>query len=329
VPQELAGGIQRQLALEAQQVALLQEHQPEGDRRREAHDPQQRTQPLVQPLHQEVVEVDAVEGRRHQPGQQQRQAGQHHEHHRAARAREPPAQRRQQAGRLPTRRERWTRTEGQAHPGEGLVELLERGRRRAGIGVVEVRPPLPESLEDNEVVEVPVQDHRDRHRRQVGRLPLEPLRHQPVFPGRLEHVVGLTAVAGHPAGQPQFLQRHVPAEMREEHGQRGRAALDRFHLEHRRRPHPSVRTGRRRGRFVPGWRRGAAARQPGLHAGPAPGHDPLQAARQGGFGDGCSHEGTGSGATGPWTCEPAGSPSPADASTTPRCCPWRVCRSRS
>ena len=121
--------------------------------------------------------------------------------------------------------------EGQAYPREPLVELLHGKAPRPFRRVVDVDGLALDSLQDDEMVEVPEDDHREREVEQAARVAPVALRGEAVLACGPQYAGRLAAVARHAATHPQLFERHPPAVVREHHAEGGGAALRRLHLE--------------------------------------------------------------------------------------------------
>ena len=237
VPQKPAGGRDRELGLQPEQVPALQPRENAGRGDRGAHGQEQRLRQLRRTPDEHVVDEQAQEGRRYQTGHDQQQTGADDVCQCRVRPRQPGAQRGRQASPDAPAPEVRPRLERESYAGERLIEFLRRHDPRPGRRVVQKDLPAPKALEHEEVVEVPVNDQRQRQVRQRRGLAPEPARDQPVAARALQHVAGLAAIAGHAARDAQFLQRHEAPEVGENHGERRGSALDRLHLQHRRYAH--------------------------------------------------------------------------------------------
>ena len=108
-------------------------------------------------------------------------------------------------------------------------------RRRPIAGIVDIDVAAVDPFQHHEMVEVPVDDAGHRQFVQRRRLLAETLGVEAEGARRPDDVAGLAAVARDAAGNAKLLQRNPRAVMREHHRQRGRAALDGFHLQDGRR----------------------------------------------------------------------------------------------
>ncbi len=95
VPHESDRLDQRQPDLEARQIDLLQTGRGEPKRGRHGHGPEQRLEPGVVPLDQDLIDEDALKRGQHEVGNHQGQPGQNHEDERGLGGREPPDQTRE------------------------------------------------------------------------------------------------------------------------------------------------------------------------------------------------------------------------------------------
>ncbi len=204
--------------------------EPARDRRDEEPREQRLGHP-GQPRRQHLVDEAAHEPGECQPRRHEYQAEHDGDRDRAPQAGHVPRERAQHRGRLAAGREFRPALEREHHAGESLVELRGIDPAPAHGRVVQVRAAVAEALEDDEVVEVPEEDGRQRQRGEVGRLLAKAPRHEPVAARRTQQSAGLAAVARHAAVGAQHLQRHVAAVVGEHHRERGRAALHRLDLQ--------------------------------------------------------------------------------------------------
>src|SRR5262245_8282755 len=102
--------------------------------------------------------------------------------------------------------------------------------RTLGRIVEEHAVPL-ETLENNEVIEVPEKDDREFQSVEIVELfVLIALGLEAVFPRRSEDVARLAAIARDAAFMAQLFKRNPPIVVGEDARERGRAALNGFHL---------------------------------------------------------------------------------------------------
>ena len=239
VPQEPAGGGNRQLRRRTHQEVLLQRRQGRAQQRGDPHAHQQRTKPAVGAADENLVDEDLCERRDGETGDHQPQAGQHAERDRQPHASDPSRQRRDHAGLASALLELRARFEREHHARQPLVELLG-GDGAASVGrIVEEHLARGESLQHQEMIELPEDDARRLDPVETLKLDLVARTGQPVpLPGR-QHVGGGAAVARHAAVNAKLLQRHPLPEVSQDNAEARRTALHRLHLEERRGPNIS------------------------------------------------------------------------------------------
>jgi hypothetical protein len=236
VPQKLSRRGDRQLGLRPHQEVLLQRRERRPQHGRHPHAHQQGPQPALRSADEDLVDEDLGEGRDRQPGDDQPQPGQHAERHRDPHAPGPLAQGPRHAGLAAPALEVRPGREGHEEAGEALVELLEGHRAPPVGGVVEIHAVAAERLDDQEVVEVPEGQEGKPDLAEALQLGLEGLRLHAVALGGRDHVAGIAPVARDPAVHAELLQGHPPPVVGEDDAQARGPALDRLHLEIRRRP---------------------------------------------------------------------------------------------
>ncbi|MNK68921.1 hypothetical protein D3C87_883000 [compost metagenome] len=260
VLQEAAGMQGRELEVEAAQVGdpqLRQAGLEEGD-----HDEaqQQGAEPIMHPLDQNLIDEELGEDRQGHARHDQEEACEHAVEEIPVRAFEASTHGLDDARLAPALLEILARLEDQHHPGEALVELLERHRAAAARRVVQPDARLVHLLDDQVMVEVPEDDARKGDVANLLQGLLEALGVEAVLACGHEEVAGLAAVARDAAGDPQLAQRHDAAVIREDHGERGRAAFHALHLDDGRSPDAarSLEEGQELNRghcWISGWRR--------------------------------------------------------------------------
>ena len=247
---------------------LAQGENEQPDESRERHADEKRADPRPGAADQDLVHEQLGEHRNDDAGQHQHQTEQHDERQPGSRSRELAPQDRQGLRRAALAAEFGGLFKSEDDPGEAFGKLLERDPAPPEAGIVDVGPPAANSLEDNKMVEVPVDDRRPRQLFEPVWLLFKPLGRETVLPRGLDEVARLAAVAGDPASQPQLLKRYPGAVIGEYHCQRSGAALDGFHLENRRR-----RSGLAAGQAEPS-RQGAGIEPPPAVGGRRVGHSP-------------------------------------------------------
>ena len=144
-------------------------------------------------------------------------------------------------GRIPPGWKWGPRPERQGHPGERLVELLLADRPVAIGRVVDQETSLVEPFENDEVVELPEQDHRQGHAPELFRLLAPSVRLQTV-PARGAVDVGRVAsIPTDRARLAQLLDGHPASEVREHDPEARGPALGLGELQQHRRAYPAPR----------------------------------------------------------------------------------------
>ena len=224
---------QRQLRRESDQRHLLKprearlsdggRHQPQGERDDEA----------ALALTEHEVDEDLQEGRDDQSRNGQREAGHDAKRERCRRgdAGKPRREGAHEPRPASSGLELGARGELEHHAGERAIELLPRDAARAIGRVVHPHTARPGALDDEEVIEVPEHDRRQRAIAQATQLRPHPRGRQAVAARRFEDVGGLGTVAGDAAGNAELLERHVAPVISEHDAERGRAAFDGFLLD--------------------------------------------------------------------------------------------------
>src|SRR6201981_2161708 len=116
-------------------------------------------------------------------------------------------------------------------------------------GIVDIGVLAVDALQHHEMIEIPVDDARRRHRVQRRRLEAEALCDKPIAPRGPDDIARLAAVARDAAGDTKLFQRNPGAVMGKHDRKRGGAAFDRLHLENDRRalrpppPRPETAAG--------------------------------------------------------------------------------------
>jgi hypothetical protein len=141
----------------------------------------------------------------------------------------------QQAGRRAAGPEVRTGRKAQADAGEASVEFLAGNAARTGRRVVEEGAGVRDALEHEEMVEAPMHDDRKGTGQDLVELETMPLGVEAVAARGPHDARSLAAVARDSAGDAQLLERHTPAEIGEDDGQRRGPALGELHLQDGRR----------------------------------------------------------------------------------------------
>ena len=247
VPEEARTRHQRELGLHAGDADLLQPGEHALRDRRHAEADQQRRHERIAAGDQDIVHEHLGKGGDRQPRNDEQQSRRDDEEKRRPRLAEAREQARQNVRTAAAAAEFRAGLERQADAGETLVELLERQFAPALSRVVDVHRPPGDAFENDEVVEIPEDDHREGEVEQVRRLAPVALRGKAVFPRRAQNVHRLAAVPRNAAAHAQFLERNPAPVIGEDHREARRAAFGRLHLQDRRhRPAaaapPQVRT---------------------------------------------------------------------------------------
>ena len=187
--------------------------------------------PVIQPFDEDAVEVEPLQTGEEDAEQAQEQPGEDQQ------GQGPPGltgqgpEPRQDSGWRAARLEIRRGGEGQDDAGEDAVELRRRHRAPSGGGVVELEAGLGHPFEHHEVVHVDEEDGRYGELGQLRRLQALATGLEPQLASGLEQVDRLAPVPGHPAEDPQLLQRHPAPVVGQDHGQGGGAALQGLHLQ--------------------------------------------------------------------------------------------------
>ena len=201
------------------------------DQERHAETDQQRAEPAVELLDQDVIDENRGHSGHDQPREHQQQADPGDEADGRIEAFQPAPQPGQQVRWLAARREAGPALELQRHARETIAELLARDAAWSHPRIVEIDLIERGTLDDHEVVEVPEHDQREGAREDLINLATHAHGLKPVAPRRPHDVAGLAAVARDAAGHAQFLERHAPSEVSEHDAERRRAAFHHLHLE--------------------------------------------------------------------------------------------------
>ena len=129
----------------------------------------------------------------------------------------------------------------QRDPAVVLRELFSRQRAAACGRIVEMEIAFVESLEHDEMTELPEQDQRHLHLFQGLGAQAQAPAFEPVVPGGAGDACGAAAVAAHLALFAQFGERHPTPEVGEHHAKAGGTALRGVHLQQDRRGRPLFR----------------------------------------------------------------------------------------
>ena len=116
--------------------------------------------------------------------------------------------------------------------GEGEIELRHIDSPATDRGIVYEDLIALEALQNNKMIEIPVNDAGHRQFMQRRRLLAKALGSKPEAAGRLDDVASLAAVTRHAAFETKLLQRNPCAVIGQHHGKRRGAALDRLHLKY-------------------------------------------------------------------------------------------------
>ena len=250
VRDELAGHLQGQHRLQPGEVVPLHPGETGQQHGSDRQGDQQRRHDVRAMADQEVVDEHLGQGGHGEARDDQGQAGDHQVQQRRAHRAGPAAESADRAGRAAAGGEVRAWLEAHHHTGERSVEL--RGARvpAATFGVVQVGTGVVEAVDDQEVVEVPEGDQRERKLTESLGLLAEAAGDQSVRPGRFHDPRRVAAVPGDPARDPQLLQRHLTAVVGQHHRQRCGAALGRLHLQDGRGPHPTPGPAQLRAGFL-------------------------------------------------------------------------------
>ena len=154
-----------------------------------------------------------------------------HKGHRRAGAAQASARELQGALGLPAGHEVLSGPDVEHDAGKGAVKLLHCDLDLTAGGVVETGVVPPETVEHDEVVEIPVDDAGEGHfLAHAVELAAVALRLEAVAARRDQHVFRVGAVAGDAAVETDLLQRHPFAVVGHHHGKAGGAAFERLHL---------------------------------------------------------------------------------------------------
>ena len=132
---------------------------------------------------------------------------------------------------LAARFEPLVRAELDGDSGEGLVKFIVVAGTRTHGRVVQVPAAGVVPLENEEVVEAPVDDERKRHVLELVRLPLHRAGLQSVCACRLDDVPCGRPVTSDSAPNPELLERAEEPVVRKDHAKARRPALGDLHLE--------------------------------------------------------------------------------------------------
>ncbi len=143
VPEESDRLDQRQPDLQPREIDLLQTGRGKSQRGRHGHGPEQRLEPGVVPLDQDLIDEDALERGRDEVGDHQGQPGQDHEDERGLGGREPPDQPQDRAGPLAFPDEMRSGLEGERDAAVTALEFVQADRPAATRRIVQVDLPPP------------------------------------------------------------------------------------------------------------------------------------------------------------------------------------------
>ena len=96
--------------------------------------------------------------------------------------------------------------EGEHHAGKGLRQFVDRHGSTTGRGIVDVDLFTPDTFQNDEMIEVPMQDGRPWNIGQIADLLSEALGVQAVATGGLQQVAGLGAIARNAGGETFVLE---------------------------------------------------------------------------------------------------------------------------
>ena len=110
--------------------------------------------------------------------------------------------------------------------GKAPVELSRVDRAPPLRGIVQMRVAVAKSFQHHEVVEIPEDNRRQRHRAEIRRLFTVPLCSEPLETCGPQQVACFGAITTDAALDAQFLERNITTVVGEDHRQRSGAALD-------------------------------------------------------------------------------------------------------
>ena len=144
---------------------------------------------------------------------------------------------RNRSGRSPPGLKSGAALEAKRDAAEVLVELFGGNPAPPGGGVVEMEMAAVESVEDDEVAELPEQDQGQPQLLQLIGAHAEPAAFEAVVSRGAQDARGAAAVPAHLAFFAQFGERHPSPEVGQYDAETGGAAFRRVHLQQNRRGH--------------------------------------------------------------------------------------------
>ena len=252
MPKEARRGDDAELGFHPGEHGALQPGKRATDGCCQGKSDQQRRHPRAVLPDQHIVDEHLDHRRNGHARNDQRQRRERGEDERAPHPAETDPEAPQHTRRLAAAAKFGARLERQTHAGEAFFELLRRKPAGSFARVVDVDPGAFDPFQDNEMVELPEDDHRERKIEEMLSLAPEASGREAKFPRRTHHVGGVAAVAGDPAPHPENFQRYPSAVIGEDHAKARRPALCGFHLQdgrYRQSPataRPQIRTKLRR-----------------------------------------------------------------------------------